>query len=67
MWIRWIQIRIRNTAFYGAGLVLNTLGGVVYTYVKYKEKGRQLSREEGASRKFSLSHEETARKGDHVV
>ncbi len=53
--------------FYDAGLVLNTLGGVVYTYVKYKEKGRQLSREEGAGRKFSLSHEETARKGDHVV
>ena len=49
------------------GLVLNTLGGVVYTYVKYKEKGRRPSRQQQQDRKFSLSQQETTRKGDHVV
>ena len=37
------------------GLILNTLGGVVYTYVKYMEKGRRASKHEvNGNRKFSL-------------
>lgn len=46
------------------GLVLNTLGGVVYTYVKYLEKGRRVSWQEGG-RRISASHEESAK--NHVV
>ena len=48
------------------GLILNTLGGVVYTYVKYMEKGRRASKHEvNGNRKFSL--DETNKKLDHVV
>jgi hypothetical protein len=50
-----------------SGLVLNTLGGVVYTYVKFMEKRRRVNSQEGGGRKFSLAHEESSRKLDHVV